>query len=133
MEVPFKAPPRAVAVPQARRWAQPARLTPRGLVRLRFTALQAARAATGTGTHDAAVQLQPRLHEPLAELLHLLVELGEVAEQEGRHAGKVSISVEDIARSSETTVDAIHRSDNASQRIGELLAALQAKAAQFKV
>jgi hypothetical protein len=30
-------------------------------------------------------------------------------------------------------VDAIHRSDTASHRIGELLAALQAKASQFRV
>ncbi|MCM0613075.1 methyl-accepting chemotaxis protein [Marinobacter sediminum] len=59
--------------------------------------------------------------------------ISSVAEEEGRHAGKVSVSVEDIARSSEITVEAIHRSDNASHQIGELLAALQAKASQFRV
>jgi len=73
------------------------------------------------------------INQLLGRLQERALSISSVAEQEGRHAGKVSISVEDIARSSETTVDAIHRSDNASQRIGELLAALQAKAAQFKV
>jgi methyl-accepting chemotaxis protein len=59
--------------------------------------------------------------------------ISSVAEEEGQHAGKVSVSVDDIARSSETTVVAMGRSDEASHEIGELLAALQAKAAQFRV
>lgn len=73
------------------------------------------------------------INQLLGNLQERALTISSVAEQEGRHAGKVSVSVEDIARSSETTVEAIHRSDNASQEIGELLAALQAKASQFRV
>lgn len=65
------------------------------------------------------------INQLLGNLQERALTISSVAEQEGRHAGKVSVSVEDIARSSETTVEAIHRSDNASQKIGELLAALQ--------
>ncbi|WP_286220668.1 methyl-accepting chemotaxis protein [Marinobacter apostichopi] len=73
------------------------------------------------------------INQLLGNLQERALTISSVAEQEGRHAGKVSVSVDDIARSSETTVEAIHRSDNASQKIGELLAALQAKASQFRV
>lgn len=73
------------------------------------------------------------INQLLGSLQERALTISSVAEQEGRHAGKVSVSVDDIARSSETTVEAIHRSDNASQKIGELLAALQAKASQFRV
>ena len=73
------------------------------------------------------------INQLLGSLQERALTISSVAEQEGRHAGKVSVSVDDIARSSETTVEAIHRSDNASQKIGEWLAALQAKASQFRV
>ncbi len=73
------------------------------------------------------------INQLLGNLQERALTISSVAEQEGQHAGKVSVSVEDIARSSETTVEAIHRSDNASQKIGELLAALQTKASQFRV
>ncbi|QSP94873.1 methyl-accepting chemotaxis protein [Marinobacter salinisoli] len=74
-----------------------------------------------------------QINELLGSLQERALSISSVAEQEGRHASKVSVSVEHIARSSEATVEAIHRSDSASQRIGELLTALQAKASQFKV
>ncbi|MBW7470923.1 methyl-accepting chemotaxis protein [Marinobacter sp. M216] len=74
-----------------------------------------------------------QINQLLGSLQERALTISSVAEEEGQHAGKVSVSVEDIARSSETTVEAIHRSDNASRRIGELLTALQAKASQFRV
>ncbi|AOY86745.1 chemotaxis protein [Marinobacter salinus] len=74
-----------------------------------------------------------QINQLLGSLQERALSISSVAEEEGRHAGKVSVSVEDIARSSETTVEAIQRSDNASRQIGELLAALQAKASQFRV
>ncbi|MBW0147270.1 methyl-accepting chemotaxis protein [Marinobacter arenosus] len=74
-----------------------------------------------------------QINQLLGSLQDRALTISSVAEEEGRHAGKVSVSVEEIARSSEATVEAIHRSDNASHRIGELLAALQAKASQFRV
>ncbi|MBW4934228.1 methyl-accepting chemotaxis protein [Marinobacter sp. F4206] len=74
-----------------------------------------------------------QINQLLGSLQERALTISSVAEEEGRHAGKVSVSVEDIARSSETTVEAIHRSDKASHQIGELLSALQAKASQFRV
>ena len=74
-----------------------------------------------------------QINQLLGRLQEKALKISSVAEEEGRHAGKISVSVDDIARSSETTVDAIHRSDQASHQIGELLAALQAKASQFRV
>lgn len=74
-----------------------------------------------------------QINQLLGSLQERALTISSVAEEEGQHAGKVSVSVEDIARSSETTVEAIHRSDKASHQIGELLAALQAKASQFRV
>lgn len=74
-----------------------------------------------------------QINQLLGSLQERALTISSVAEEEGRHAGKVSVSVEDIARSSETTVEAIHRSDNASHQIGELLTALRDKASQFRV
>ncbi len=91
---------------------------------------QVAESSTEFQKADAHFEQINRL---LGDLQERALTISSVAEEEGRHAGKVSVSVEGIARSSETTVDAIHRSDTASHRIGELLAALQAKASQFRV
>jgi len=74
-----------------------------------------------------------QINQLLSSLQERALGISSVAEQEGRNAEKVSVSVEGIARSSETTVEAIQRSDNASLKIGELLAALQAKASQFRM
>ncbi|HTN35073.1 MAG TPA: methyl-accepting chemotaxis protein [Marinobacter sp.] len=74
-----------------------------------------------------------QINQLLAELRERAMTISAVAVEEGRHAGKVSVSVEDIARSSEATVVAMRRSDEASHQIGELLSALQDKAAQFRV
>ncbi|WP_336366019.1 methyl-accepting chemotaxis protein [Marinobacter sp. C2H3] len=69
----------------------------------------------------------------LGQLQEQALAIASVAEAEGQHAGSVSVSVDDIAGSARETVDAIERSDQASQRIGERLSALQAKASQFQV
>ncbi|EMP56340.1 methyl-accepting chemotaxis protein [Marinobacter santoriniensis NKSG1] len=69
----------------------------------------------------------------LARLQEHALSIASVAETEGQHAGKVSVSVEEIAQSSRETVESIERSDRASHQIGELLTALQSKASQFRV
>lgn len=74
-----------------------------------------------------------RINQLLNSLQEQALSISSVAEREGQQAGKLSVSIEDIARSSSTTVEAIQRSDNASSKISELLAALQAKASQFRV
>ncbi|WP_417517219.1 methyl-accepting chemotaxis protein [Marinobacter sp.] len=74
-----------------------------------------------------------QINQLLGSLQEQALSISSVAEQEGRNAERVSVSVEGIAHSSETTVEAIQRSDNASQEISELLAALQAKASQFRM
>ncbi|MBL1272197.1 MAG: methyl-accepting chemotaxis protein [Oceanospirillales bacterium] len=74
-----------------------------------------------------------QINQLLGSLQGQALSIASVAEQEGRHAEKISVSVEGIARSSEATVEAIQRSDNASMKISEVLAALQAKASQFRV
>jgi methyl-accepting chemotaxis protein len=74
-----------------------------------------------------------QINQLLGDLRERAMTISGVAEEEGRHAGKVSVSVEEIAYSSETTVTAMRRSDEASHEIGELLSALKDKAAQFRV
>lgn len=74
-----------------------------------------------------------QINQLLNSLQEQALSISSVAEQEGQQAGKLSVSIEDIARSSSTTVEAIQRSDNASSKISELLAALQTKASQFRV
>lgn len=74
-----------------------------------------------------------QINQLLSSLQERALSISSVAEQEGRHAEAVSVSVEGIARSAEATVEAIQRSDNASMKISEVLAALQAKASQFRV
>jgi methyl-accepting chemotaxis protein len=56
-----------------------------------------------------------------------------VAEEQGRHASEVSVSVSDIAGSSRQTVEAIERSDEASGQIARTLTSLKDKASQFQV
>jgi methyl-accepting chemotaxis protein len=89
-------------------------------------------AESSTGFRKADEHFE-QINQLLGELQERAMTISSVAEEEGQHAGKVSVSVDDIARSSETTVVAMGRSDEASHEIGELLAALQAKAAQFRV
>ncbi|OEY65404.1 methyl-accepting chemotaxis protein [Marinobacter sp. X15-166B] len=74
-----------------------------------------------------------RINQLLGSLQERALSISAVAEQEGQRAEAARVSVEDIARSSESTVDAIQRSDHASSQIGELLAELQVKASQFRV
>jgi methyl-accepting chemotaxis protein len=74
-----------------------------------------------------------QINQLLNSLQEQILSISSVAEGEGQQAGKLSVSIEDIARSSSSTVEAIQRSDNASSEISELLAALQAKASQFRV
>ncbi len=89
-------------------------------------------AESSTEFHKADEHFE-QINRLLGDLQERAMTISSVAEEEGQHAGKVSVSVDDIARSSETTVVAMGRSDEASHEIGELLAALQAKAAQFRV
>jgi len=74
-----------------------------------------------------------QINQILSQLQERALEISSVAGTESRNADKVSVSVEDIARASETTVEAIRRSDAASQEIGQLLTELQAQASQFRV
>ena len=74
-----------------------------------------------------------QINQMLGSLQKRALEISAVAEEQGRNAGEVSISVTDIARLSGETVDAIERSDQASGHIGELLETLQGKASQFRV
>ncbi|SOB78200.1 HAMP domain-containing protein [Marinobacter sp. LV10R510-11A] len=74
-----------------------------------------------------------QINQLLNSLQEQALSISSVAEREGQQAGKLSVSIEHIARSSSTTVEAIQRSDYASSKISELLAALQAKASQFRV
>ena len=74
-----------------------------------------------------------QINQLLGSLQKRALEISAVAEEQGRNAGEVSISVTDIARLSGETVDAIERSDQASGHIGELLETLQGKASQFRV
>ncbi|MBK1853066.1 methyl-accepting chemotaxis protein [Marinobacter sp. 1-4A] len=74
-----------------------------------------------------------QINQLLSSLQERALGISSVAEQEGRQAEKASVSVEGIAHSSEATVEAIKRSDNASLKISELLVALQANASQFRV
>ena len=74
-----------------------------------------------------------QINQLLGSLQKRALEISAVAEEQGRNAGEVSISVPDIARLSGETVDAIERSDQASGHIGELLETLQGKASQFRV
>ena len=76
---------------------------------------------------------QDQINQLLGSLQKRALEISAVAEELGRNAGEVSISVTDIARLSGETVDAIERSDQASGHIGELLETLQGKASQFRV
>jgi methyl-accepting chemotaxis protein len=89
-------------------------------------------AESSTEFHKADEHFE-QINQLLVDLQERAMTISSVAEEEGQHAGKVSVSVDEIARSSETTVVAMGRSDEASHEIGELLAALQAKAAQFRV
>ncbi len=74
-----------------------------------------------------------QINQILSQLQERALEISSVAGTESRNADQVSVSVEDIARASETTVEAIRRSDTASQEIGQLLTELQAQASQFRV
>jgi len=74
-----------------------------------------------------------QINQLLGSLQKRALEISAVAEEQGRNAGEVSISVTDIARLSGETVDSIERSDQASGHIGELLETLQGKASQFRV
>jgi len=74
-----------------------------------------------------------QINQILSQLQERALEISSVAGTESRNADRVNVSVEDIARASETTVEAIRRSDAASQQIGRLLAELQAQASQFRV
>lgn len=66
-----------------------------------------------------------QINQLLSSLQEQALSISSVAEQEGRQAERVSVSVEGIARTAEATVEAIQRSDKASLEIGELLVALQ--------
>ena len=59
--------------------------------------------------------------------------ISSVAEEQGRHAIEVSVSVSDIAGSSRQTVEAIERSDEACGQIARTLTSLKDKASQFQV
>ena len=74
-----------------------------------------------------------QINQLLGTLQERALTIAGIAEEEGAHAGKVSVSVDEIARSSQQTVDAIERSDQASGEIGQMLTDLHGKAAQFRV
>ncbi|WP_100638425.1 methyl-accepting chemotaxis protein [Marinobacter salexigens] len=74
-----------------------------------------------------------QINQLLSSLQEQALSISAVAEQEGRQAESVSVSVEGIARTAEATVEAIQRSDKASLEISELLVALQKNASQFRV
>ncbi|MDS1309185.1 methyl-accepting chemotaxis protein [Marinobacter xiaoshiensis] len=74
-----------------------------------------------------------QINQLLSSLQKQALSIASVAEQEGRQAQRVSVSVEGIAHSAEVTVEAIQRSDKASHEISELLVALQRNASQFRV
>lgn len=74
-----------------------------------------------------------QINQLLNSLQEQALAIASAAEREGVQAESVSVNVAGIARSSEETVQAIRRSDSASREISELLAALQGKAAQFRV
>lgn len=89
-------------------------------------------AESSTEFHKADEHFE-QINQLLVSLRERAITISTVAEEEGQHAGRASISVDDIARSSESTAAAMNRSDEASREIGELLIALQAKASQFRV
>lgn len=74
-----------------------------------------------------------RISQLLGSLQDRALAISSVAEEQGRHANEVSVSVNDIAGSSRQTVEAIERSDEASGQIAQTLASLQSKASQFRV
>ncbi|MBU2953634.1 methyl-accepting chemotaxis protein [Marinobacter sp. F3R08] len=74
-----------------------------------------------------------RINQLLSSLQDRALSISSVAEEQGRHASEVSVSVNDIAASSRETVDAIERSDEASGQIGQTLTSLKDKASQFRV
>ncbi|WP_417538601.1 methyl-accepting chemotaxis protein [Marinobacter sp.] len=74
-----------------------------------------------------------QISQLLSSLQKQALSIASVAEQEGRQAQRVSVSVEGIAHTAEVTVEAIQRSDKASHEISELLVALQSNASQFRV
>jgi len=74
-----------------------------------------------------------QINQLLARLQERALAISQVAENQGRHATEVSVSVSEIAGSSKNTVAAIARSDKASDEIAATLAALQSKASQFRV
>ncbi|TYC57576.1 methyl-accepting chemotaxis protein [Marinobacter sp. BW6] len=74
-----------------------------------------------------------RINQLLASLQDRALAISSVAEEQGRHASEVSVSVSDIATSSQETVDAIERSDKASGQISLTLTSLKDKASQFRV
>src|SRR6056297_1330850 len=74
-----------------------------------------------------------RINQLLSSLQDRALAISSVAEEQGRHASEVSVSVSDIAGSSRQTVEAIERSDEASGQIARTLTALKDKASQFQV
>ncbi|WP_273207758.1 methyl-accepting chemotaxis protein [Marinobacter subterrani] len=74
-----------------------------------------------------------RINQLLGSLQDRALAISSVAEEQGRHASEISVSVNDISGSSRQTVEAIERSDEASGRIAQTLASLQSKASQFRV
>lgn len=74
-----------------------------------------------------------RINQLLSSLQDRALAISSVAEEQGRHASEVSVSVSDIAGSSRQTVEAIERSDEASGEIARTLTSLQDKASQFRV
>ncbi|MDF0749809.1 methyl-accepting chemotaxis protein [Marinobacter sp. 71-i] len=74
-----------------------------------------------------------QINQLLGSLQSRALEISAVAEEQGKNASEVSVSVTDIARLSGETVEAIERSDQASGHIGEMLETLQGKASHFRV
>ena len=74
-----------------------------------------------------------RINQLLSSLQDRAMAISSVAEEQGRHAIEVSVSVSDIAGSSRQTVEAIERSDEASGQIARTLTSLKDKASQFQV
>jgi methyl-accepting chemotaxis protein len=74
-----------------------------------------------------------RINQLLSSLQDRAMAISSVAEEQGRHASEVSVSVSDIAGSSRQTVEAIERSDEASGQIARTLTSLKDKASQFQV
>ena len=74
-----------------------------------------------------------RINQLLSSLQDRAMAISSVAEEQGRHASEVSVSVSDIAGSSRETVEAIERSDEASGQIARTLTSLKDKASQFQV